>query len=76
MLQMMYMAEVMQIIGAILLIAIGVGVILYTLLRKSPTAAREEEMRAIEEAEDAEAESDAEIETVEAEDAEAEEDAQ
>ena len=44
MLQMMlYMAEVVQIIGAILLIAIGIGIILYTLLRKSPSVPHEDE---------------------------------
>ncbi len=42
MLNMLYMAQVTQIIGAILLIAIGVGVILYTLLRKSPVVAEPE----------------------------------
>lgn len=49
---MMYMAEVMQIVGAIALIAIGVGVIVYTLMRRSPTVEREQELRAIEESED------------------------
>ncbi len=44
MLQMMlYMAEVVQLIGAIFLIAIGVGIILYTLLRKTPSIPREDE---------------------------------
>ena len=38
MLQLTYAGEVMQIIGAVLLIAIGVGVIGYTLLRKTPAA--------------------------------------
>ena len=43
MLQMLYMMELAQIIGAIALIGIGVGIILYTLLRKSPSLPTEAE---------------------------------
>lgn len=42
---MLYTAEIAQIIGAVLLIAIGLGVILYTLLRKSPAAPLPTEQR-------------------------------
>ena len=50
---MLYMMELAQIIGAIALIGIGVGIILYTLLRKSPSLPSEAEPTAAPEAEEA-----------------------
>ena len=48
------MEEVLQIVGSIVLLVVGVGVILYVLFRKSPV--KSEDQADVEDAEDAEGE--------------------